>query len=224
MWYFNILLPLFCYSCVWSDFFSGVLDRHNNIGYNLFREIVSILHLSGGDSDMKIIKMNRQNRTDINKANQPFEIIGKIKPMFYNGKWIYTEELYEKPCIKEYPDENFDCDLYIDDPEKAVYFAYSDTECVGQIVLKKDWNKYAFIEDICVAGAVRGQGIGTKLIETAAKWAEGSGLAGLALETQDNNLLACRFYAKCGFAIGSVDTMLYRNFNSDEFAVFWYRN
>lgn len=39
---------------------------------------------------------------------------------------------------------------------------------------------------------------------------------------QDNNLLACRFYAKCGFVIGGVNTMLYRNFDNDEFAVFWY--
>ncbi len=31
---------------------------------------------------MEIVKINQQNLTDINKANQPFEIIGKIKPVF----------------------------------------------------------------------------------------------------------------------------------------------
>lgn len=170
---------------------------------------------------MEIIKMNRQNSADINKANRPFEIIGKIKPTFYAGKWTYTEELYENPYIKEYPSD-FDRDSYIDNPKKAVFFAYSDMECVGQIVLKRDWNKYASIEDLCVARSVRGQGIGTSLIQTAIKWAKESDLKGLALETQDNNLLACRFYAKCGFVIGSVNTMLYKNFNNDEFAVFWY--
>lgn len=170
---------------------------------------------------MEIVKINRQNSTDINKANQPFEIIGKIKPTFYGGKWTYTEELYENSYVKEYTSD-FGCDSYIDDPDKAVFFAYSDMECVGQIVLKRDWNKYAFIEDICVAKSVRGQGIGTSLIQTAIKWAKDSDLKGLALETQDNNLLACRFYAKCGFVIGSVNTMLYKNFNNDEFAVFWY--
>ena len=170
---------------------------------------------------MEIIKMNRQNSTDINKANRPFEVIGKIKPTFYDGKWTYTEELYENPYVKEYPSD-FDCDSYIDNPEKAVFFAYSDIECVGQIVLKRDWNKYAFIEDLCVAKSVRGQGTGTSLIQTAIKWAKESDLKGLALETQDNNLLACRFYAKCGFVIGSVNNMFYKNFNIDEFAVFWY--
>ncbi len=44
-------------------------------------------------------------------------------------------------------------------------------------------------------------------------------LHGLMLETQDNNLIACKFYHNCGFKIGSVDTMLYANF---EKAVFWY--
>ncbi|MFC2450626.1 MAG: topoisomerase DNA-binding C4 zinc finger domain-containing protein, partial [Flavobacteriaceae bacterium] len=42
-------------------------------------------------------------------------------------------------------------------------------------------------------------------------------------ETQDNNLIACKFYHNCGFKIGSVDTMLYANFeNNFEKAVFWY--
>lgn len=173
---------------------------------------------------MEIVKINRQNAADINKANQPFDIIGKIKPMFSDGKWTYTEELYENSYVKEYRNSDFNCDTYIDNSEKAVFFAYSDMECAGQIVLKRDWNKYAFIEDICAAKSFRGQGIGTSLIQTAIEWAKKSDLKGLALETQDNNLLACRFYAKCGFVIGSVNTMLYRNFNNEEFAVFWYLN
>ena len=43
------------------------------------------------------------------------------------------------------------------------------------------------------------------------------------LETQDNNLIACKFYHNCGFKIGAIDTMLYANFgNNFEKAVFWY--
>ena len=171
---------------------------------------------------LQIVKINQQNLADINKANQPFEIIGKIKPTFAGGIWTYTEEIYEHPYIKEYPNDPCDYAAYIDNPDKTVFFAYSDVECVGQIILKKDWNRYAFIEDICVVKSARGQGIGTALIQKAVEWAKGSGLRGLALETQDNNLLACRFYAKCGFAIGGVDTMLYRNFDNGELAVFWY--
>lgn len=79
-----------------------------------------------------------------------------------------------------------------------------------------------FIEDICGVKSERGQGIGTALIQKAIEWAENNNLKGLALEVQDNNLLACRFYAECGFVIDTVNTMLYRNINNDEFVVFWY--
>lgn len=171
---------------------------------------------------MKIIEISAHSLSDINKANQPFDIIGKIKPMYADGNWTYTEEIYAHPLVKAYPNDDFDYASYIDNSDKIIFMAYSDEECVGQIVLKRDWNKYAFIEDICVSRSSRGQGVGTALIQKAVEWAKKSDLNGLALETQDNNLLACRFYAKCGFIIGAVNTMLYKNFGTDEIAVFWY--
>ncbi|WP_258013807.1 hypothetical protein [Paenibacillus polymyxa] len=48
-------------------------------------------------------------------------------------------------------------------------------------------------------------------------------MKGLTLETQDVNLLACRFYLKNGFEIRAVDTMLYSNSKyKDEKAIFFY--
>lgn len=67
------------------------------------------------------------------------------------------------------------------------------------------------------------KGIGSALINISIEWAKHKNLHGLMLETQDNNLIACKFYHNCGFKIGSVDTMLYANFeNNFEKAVFWY--
>ncbi len=109
--------------------------------------------------------------------------------------------------------------------DKIIFLAYQDNECVGQIQLRRDWNLYAFIEDISVAAKSRGSGIGTALMQQAVCWTKEKGLKGLALETQDNNLLACRFYAKCGMKLGAVNTMLYRNFPKpwcDEIALYWY--
>lgn len=171
---------------------------------------------------MEIVKLNRENLKDINKANQPFEIIGRINPAFAEGMWTYAEELYEKPHMRTYKDNTCDYAAYMDNSDKAIFLAYSDAQCVGQIVLRSDWNRYAFIEDICVAKSAGGKGIGSALIQRAIEWTKGSRLMGLALETQGDNLLACRFYAKCGFVIGAVDTILYRNFNNGEYAVFWY--
>lgn len=174
---------------------------------------------------MEIVELSRCNMNDINKPNQPFEVIGRIKPTFVNGKWAYTEEMAEQSYVKEYPNEDCDYSGYIGNTDKTVFLAYTDGDCVGQIILRKDWNKYAFVEDICVAKSSRGQGVGSALIQKAIIWAKERGLCGLALETQDDNLLACRFYSKCGFEIGAVNTMLYKNFNkpwSDEMAVLWY--
>ena len=174
---------------------------------------------------MEIVKLNSNMLKDMNKLNEPFEIIGKLKPTFVNDEWTYTEEIYSQSYLHSYPDEDNDYSSYINNPDKAVFLAYSDEECVGQIVLRKDWNKYAFVEDICVSRAGRGQGIGTDLMQKAIEWAKEKELDGVALETQDNNLLACRFYAKCGFGIGAVNTMLYKNFAkpfSDAIAIFWY--
>ncbi|MBP3604159.1 MAG: GNAT family N-acetyltransferase [Lachnospiraceae bacterium] len=174
---------------------------------------------------MEIVKLSFDTLKDMNKANEAFEIIGKLKPTFVNDEWTCTEELYACPHLHSYPDEDGDYSLYIDNPDKAVFLAYFENECVGQIVLRKDWNKYAFVEDICVSKSSRGQGVGTALIQKAIEWAKDKELYGLALETQDNNLLACRFYLKCGFIIGAVNTMLYKNFPkpwSDATAIFWY--
>ena len=171
-----------------------------------------------------IIKITQQNLKDINKPNQSFTIIGKIIPVFSDGAWSYSERIFEKEHEKEYLSDDEQWEDYIDNPDKTVFLFYDNTDCVGQIKLRKNWNKYAFIEDIAVAKNHRKDGVGTKLISKAIEWAKSNDLCGLMLETQDTNLLACRFYSKLGFQIGAVDTMLYANFdNAEEKAVFWYK-
>ena len=170
-----------------------------------------------------IEEITRQNMKDINKPTQPFEIIGKIVPAFVGGIWSFLEYLYENPYEKVYPDDEENWEDYIGNPDQTVFFYYADGECVGQIRLRKNWNGYAYVEDLAVAKKYRGNGVGTKLIQKAVEWAKWKDLPGITLETQDANLLACRFYSKAGFQIGGVDTMLYDNLNeANENAVFWY--
>ena len=166
-----------------------------------------------------IEEINLHNIKNINKPNQPFNIIGKIIPVFNGKEWSFTECLYDNSYEKYYPDDDVNYEDYIDNPERTVYFYYDNGECAGQIRIRKYWNGYAFIEDIAVSQNYRSKGIGTQLINKAVEWAKQKNLCGLMLETQDNNLPACKFYHKFGFKIGAVDTMLY---NSDEKAVFWY--
>lgn len=174
---------------------------------------------------MRIQKLTACRWSDLHTSCGPFPVVGKIRPTLRDGVWSYTEELSQSICWKTYPICTVDAS-YLDSPDKAIFLAYSDADaCVGQVILRKDWNRYAFIEDIAVKPACRGQGFGTALVQQAAVWARAASLDGLALETQDNNVLACRFYAKLGFVIGAVNTMLYKNFPKpwcDEAAVFWY--
>lgn len=174
---------------------------------------------------MEIVEISKNNIKDIKGLDEPFEIIGKLKPSFANGEWSYTEELFEDSHMQSYPVDDNDYAEYVDCPYKNAFLAYVDGAFAGRIIVRKDWNKYVFIEDISVVKDYRGKGVGTALIQKTIEWAKKEGMDGLALETQDNNLLACRFYSKCGFKLGAVNTMLYKNLEKpycDATAVYWY--
>lgn len=170
-----------------------------------------------------IIKMGTEQMHDFNTPNEPFSIIGKIVPRYDGNEWSFTEILYEVSSLKTYQHNTGTHDEYIDNPNKVIFMSYHNGICVGRVQLRKNWNQYAFIEDIAVGRSVRGQGIGTELINKSIEWAKENDLCGIMLETQDNNLLACRFYDKLGFKIGGLDTMLNSNFsNYYEKTIYWY--
>lgn len=173
-----------------------------------------------------VVQITHENICNINKVNEPFEIIGKIIPKYENGIWTYTEEMYSEAREKQYPNDVEDYEEYINNKDKTIFFFFDNDMCMGQIKMHKSWNKYIFIDEIFVRRNARGKGVGYRLINQAIEWGKQNQLMGLMLETQDNNLLACRFYAKYGFRIGGIDDMLYANLPniSNEKAIFWYLN
>lgn len=176
---------------------------------------------------IEIVELTVANKNDLNKANQPFDIIGRLDIRFENGKWKYSEVLSDNVSRKQYPNyDDADAEDYISSTDRVAYLAYDGKNCVGQILIAKTWNDYAHIEDISIADANRGQGIGTMLLAKAEKWAKTNNLKALSLECQDNNVLASRFYKKNGFVIGGVNTELYAMLGepyASETAVFWYK-
>lgn len=175
---------------------------------------------------MTIKKLTDELVYDLHKANQPFDIIGRMDITFSGGKWDFKEVIFDTVTEKQYP--NYDGAVpfdYIEDEDRDAFLVYENGECVGQMLIAASWNGYAHIEDLSVARAWRGKGIGTSLLKKAAEWAKEKGFFGISLESQDNNLLATRFYLKNGMHIGSVDTQLYHNLGEPynrETAVFWY--
>lgn len=90
--------------------------------------------------------------------------------------------------------------------------------------MKKNWNSFAYIEDIKVDKKYRVLGDGRSLINQAKQWAKKGNMPGIMLETKNNNVLACKFYEKCGFVIGGFDFLVYTGLHekSGEVAIYWY--
>ena len=159
----------------------------------------------------------------VNNANESFPIIGKILPGFSNGIWSYEEELYETPSEIRFPDDKLDWSAYVDSNEKVVLLAFHEDACIGQIRLVKDWNRFAYIENIAVKKDFRKSGVGHLLLEAAETWAKEQSLIGLSLEAQNDNLIACRFYVKEGFVLGGVDTLKHSANAEIDITLYWYK-
>src|SRR5450759_1402332 len=67
----------------------------------------------------------------------------------------------------------------------------------------------AALWDLRVRAEERGQGVGSRLFEAAEDWARARGCRQLKVETQNNNVPACRFYARMGCTLGSIDRSAY---------------
>lgn len=167
--------------------------------------------------------LKEQFMTIVNAANEPFPIIGKILPSFSNGIWSYEEQLYDTPSEIRFPDDKLDWSSYIDSNQKIVLLAFHEDTCIGQIRLVKDWNRFAYIENIAVKKSFRKSGVGHLLLEAAENWTKEQSLIGLSLEAQNDNLIACRFYAKEGFVLGGVDTLKQSANLQIDITLYWYK-
>jgi GNAT superfamily N-acetyltransferase len=84
----------------------------------------------------------------------------------------------------------------------------------------------AVLWDIRVQESSRLRGIGRALFRQAAQWARAKGCTLLKIETQNVNVSACRFYAKMGCSLGSIDRFAYRQQPeiAGEVRLIWYLN
>jgi ribosomal protein S18 acetylase RimI-like enzyme len=173
--------------------------------------------------NITICEMDESSIHSVKQYGSSFEVTSKLALHAEDGKISYTV-VEVPPYTKQYAAEKFDPETYVARPDRVVFFAYVEDELVGQIRLLKYWNGYGYIDDIAVEPGFRGRGVGQALIERAIEWAKSNGLPGLMLETQDNNVVACRLYERCGFELCGFDTHLYKGLDmvSDEIALYWY--
>lgn len=129
-----------------------------------------------------------------------------------------------RPYRKTLPLAATDYEAWIGDPSRAVFAAARDDRLVGFLAVAPHWNGYALIHELAVDLSARQRGVARRLMDQAVAWARSRKLAGLTLETQSNNVPACRFYSRYGFELGGHDRWLYRALDptTREVALFWY--
>lgn len=173
--------------------------------------------------EITIREVNTDTILFVKKDGSSFEVMSKLVLHAKDGIIGYSV-VEVAPYSKQYGAEEFDVQSYLDDPDKVIFLAFTGNEPIGQIRLHKFWNGYAYIDDISVEPEYRGEGIGRALMLCAIEWARSRGFSGIMLETQDNNVAACRLYERCGFKLRGFDTNLYKALepHTDEIALYWY--
>jgi GNAT superfamily N-acetyltransferase len=94
-----------------------------------------------------------------------------------------------------------------------------DTEGVELLEGRRD---LAVLWEIRVAPEDRGRGIGSALFRAVEAWAGARGCKQLKVETQNINVPACRFYARQGCVLGSINRFAYQELQ-DEVQLLWYK-
>lgn len=107
---------------------------------------------------------------------------------------------------------------------KALFRANVCGRLAGFAAISENWNGMAEIDEIAVDRAYRRQGIGRMLLSAAETWARGQRFDFMRLETQTNNVQACKTYARADFVVGGFDRFLYADGDHHgEVALFWYK-
>lgn len=172
--------------------------------------------------DIQISELDTSNLGHVNQWDDTFMADSKLFVQIENNVLDYVIE--PMPSYrKQYPrGENYSA--YIANADQILFIAYVAEQPFGQIALRKNWNRCAFIEELSVDARFRQRGVGRALMDQGVVWAKGKNLAGVMAETQDINVGACLFYERYGFRLGGFDRMLYHGIASakNEIALLWY--
>jgi GNAT superfamily N-acetyltransferase len=94
-----------------------------------------------------------------------------------------------------------------------------DTDGVHMLEGRKDLN---VLWDIRIAPGFRGHGIGTDLFQKAIAWSRQRGCRAMNIETQNNNVPACRFYTRQGCVLRSIKRFAYPEL-PEEVQLIWHK-
>ncbi len=151
------------------------------------------------------------------------------------GGLLFVEEALTTPYYKDYDAfdgegptrwlDNFDLSRW------GIFTAHDGEERIGGATIA--WNTpgvdmlesrtdLAVLWDLRVHPDYRGRSIGHRLFVAAEVWARERGCRELKIETQNNNVSACKFYARQGCELRSIVQGAYPEL-PDEIQLLWYK-
>ncbi len=138
------------------------------------------------------------------------------------GGIVLREERIPKPYVKDYDVEDGEgptrwLSRFNTEKWRILLAKEGKTPVGGAIVLAqspeihmlKNRDDLALLWDIRIQPELRRQGTGTRLFQKAVEWAKAQKCRQLAIETQNINLPACRFYIRQGCHLGEIDRFKY---------------
>ena len=157
---------------------------------------------------MQIRKISKSNDLDLKLLNEPFEIKGKIIVTRVQEKWQYRFQENKETYWMSFPDE----DYLIEDIDAKGFAlgAYNNGELIGLAIFQNNWNRFLYLSDLKVKKDFRRKGVSKALVKKGFDIACQEKYKGLYTIAQDNNIVACRFYLKQGFAIGGFNNRDYQ--------------
>ena len=116
----------------------------------------------------------------------------------------------------------------------AVFMAFDGDKAVGGAIAASKTKEIRMLDgrdDLCVLFDLRvddtckGMGVGTKLLQMVIEWSRANRLKQVKIESQTNNVPACKFYAKQGAVLRAVNEYAYLDdpyAREYEMQVVWY--
>ncbi|KAM0451210.1 hypothetical protein ACHAPV_010056 [Trichoderma viride] len=173
---------------------------------------------------MEIRRATSLTKKDISGRDFTFEISAEVAKPY--DALVRDETIVSNPVPAVKKDFGFDESEFenIKDQDAALFTIVDDEMVYGYIHATRYWNNMVEIRWIVLDVRIRGHGYGQMLLDEVLKWAHQLGVAGVRLESQSNNVAACRFYKRYGFKFGGYDEYLYRGIpqNKRDTALFWY--
>jgi streptothricin acetyltransferase len=171
--------------------------------------------------EITLREIGKQESPRTKSFSRKFMVKARLLIAIENEELVHTI-LPVEPYERDIPAE--DTEYGFDDAGPTIFFAEVDGNIAGRIKMLQWWNRFAYVDDLVVNPDYRGRGLGRRLLERGIQWARDHGFPGVMLETQDDNVPACRLYQSCGFILSGFDRNVYRaiNPNTRETALYWY--